>query len=266
MSTWTPKQIRILKKQYASCEDLRALATKLDKTYPALKSRAGILNLRRSKDARDWTPEDRQQLANLYPDKQAEEIARIMNRTKRAIYSQAKKMGLEKSEAFKKSPLSGGFQKGSTAGAAYRFKKGQVPKNKGKKLTEYVKDPHTLNRIRSTQFKKGQVSANTLYDGAIVTRVYHKTKKSYRWIRLNGKWHMLHVVRWTETHGPVPDGHIVVFKDGDTLNVAVKNLECISLAENMRRNTIHNLPPELKEVTYLRTRITKKVKKLKRNG
>jgi hypothetical protein len=50
----------------------------------------------------------------------------------------------------------------------------------------------------------------------------------------------------------------VVFKDGNQLNCIIENLECISNAELMQRNTIHRFPAELKSTIRL-------VNKLKRN-
>lgn len=46
---------------------------------------------------------------------------------------------------------------------------------------------------------------------------------------------MLHVVVWEEANGPVPKGMIVVFKDGDTMNVTLENLEIITRQEAAAR-------------------------------
>jgi hypothetical protein len=52
---------------------------------------------------------------------------------------------------------------------------------------------------------------------------------------------------WKSYHGPVPAGWCITQADGDRDNVRLENLALITRAENMRRNTIHNLPPEVKE-------------------
>ena len=57
----------------------------------------------------------------------------------------------------------------------------------------------------------------------------------------------MHLLVWRAAHGPAPAGHAVIFRDGDKRNVALSNLECVSRAENMRRNSIHRYPPELKK-------------------
>lgn len=120
----------------------------------------------------------------------------------------------------------GGFKKGRHYNRRTEFKKGIVPWNKG------MKGLPSVGRMKETQFKKGQVSANTLHDGAITIRTDWNGRhdhRRYKWIRLKkGKWRMLHVVIWEKHHGPVSPGHIVVFRNGDSMNCRTANLRCIS--------------------------------------
>jgi len=107
-----------------------------------------------------------------------------------------------------------------------RINKGNIPANKGKKMS-----PELYERVKRTMFKKGDVSANTMYDGAIVTRHNHKNRGSrpYNYIRVTkGKWELLHAHLWKQHNGPVPAGHIIIFKNGDTMNCSLDNLVCIS--------------------------------------
>jgi len=75
---------------------------------------------------------------------------------------------------------------------------------------------------------------------------------------------MLHVVNWEAVHGLVPAGNIIVFKDRDTMNCDHTNLEMITLEENMRRNTIHNYPPEIKTTIRLLSKVNKKIRNAKK--
>nr|WP_288356107.1 HNH endonuclease signature motif containing protein [uncultured Pseudomonas sp.] len=59
-------------------------------------------------------------------------------------------------------------------------------------------------------------------------------------------WKGVHILLWEEAHGPVPSGHCLAFRDGNKRNITLENLELITRAERMRRNTIHRYPPELK--------------------
>lgn len=91
-----------------------------------------------------------------------------------------------------------------------------------------------------TQFKKGQDPKNTLYDGCITIRRDHVKERNgrpYKWIRLaKGKWELYHRWLWVQKNGPIPAGHIVTFKDGNSLNADYSNLQMITMAENARRN------------------------------
>jgi hypothetical protein len=94
--------------------------------------------------------------------------------------------------------------------------------------------------MKRTQFKKGQLPRNTKHDGAITVRLDHpkdRRGRPYKWIRVAiGKWVLYHRWVWEKKHGPVPRGSMVIFKDGDSLNTKLANLQLITMADNARRN------------------------------
>lgn len=146
-----------------------------------------------------------------------------------------------------------------------RLKPGNVPMNKGKKDVEHL-TPESIALKAKTQFKKGGLPSNTLSDGIIRTRTHRKSGLSYQWIRISqANWKMLHVKVWEDANGPVPPEHIVIFRDGNQMNATLENLEMVSLAENMRRNSIQNYPKELKEVMRLKGKLKRTLKKIQ-NG
>lgn len=143
---------------------------------------------------------------------------------------------------------------------ASQFPPGSISHNKGQKMSSEV-----YSKVKSTMFKKGQQPINTKADGDIVTRKNTNAwgkKTYYKWIRISkANWKMLHVVLWENKHGPIPKGMIIVFKDKNSLNVTLENLELITRSENMKRNTIHNLPPELKQTVKVLSSFKRKIKK-----
>lgn len=46
----------------------------------------------------------------------------------------------------------------------------------------------------------------------------------------------LHRMIWAESHGPIPDGHVVHHKDGNSLNNSIENLELLAEADHPRRH------------------------------
>jgi hypothetical protein len=58
----------------------------------------------------------------------------------------------------------------------------------------------------------------------------------------------------------------VVFKDRNQQNIVIENLELIDRAENMRRNSVQNLPKEILEVIHIKKSITRKINQIEKNG
>jgi len=142
-----------------------------------------------------------------------------------------------------------------------QFKKGHDPHNKGRKVDTWM-SPDGIEKIKGTQFKKGNIPHNTLYNGAIAIRI-DRDGSSYQYLRLDkNKWILLHQHIWINANGPIPDGYIVVFKDGDTLNVDLDNLELISRVENMFRNSRHKFPSEIIPSMVLINKLENQLNKL----
>lgn len=177
-------------------------------------------------------PEDMVMVA-WYPHEPTSATAKRLSRSVRSVYMRAKTLGLKKTPEFLASPESGIMIKGDQRGLASRFVKGHTSWNKGKKGLPSV------GRMKETQFKKGVCPPNTLHDGAITIRHQHRDRPGsvpYKYIRLaQGKWQELHRYLWVQAHGPIPKGMCICFKDGDSMNCVLGNLEMISMAENLER-------------------------------
>ncbi len=123
-----------------------------------------------------------------------------------------------------------------------RFKKHSVPWNKGISHNAGGRSPQT-------RFKPGNLPANTKHDYAISYRYNKETP--YKYIRVAlGVWVLLHRYVWELTNGEIPAGHNVTFKDGDTTNCDISNLELISKRENMERNRNHKKAAETLKKTW----------------
>ncbi|HFD81022.1 MAG TPA: HNH endonuclease [Gammaproteobacteria bacterium] len=204
-----------------------------------------------TRQRKKWTDADIDLVKRLYPDTRTADIAKRMDRSIRSIYGIANKLGLKKSAEFLSTPASGRMKPGDKRGSSTRFRKGNIPHNKGKKGFQ------AGGRSIEMQFKKGHlggIAAERLQP--LGTERITKDGIRQRKIRMDGppqrRWKAVHTILWEEHHGPVPDGHIVVFKNGDRSDIRLENLELITRAENMRRNSIHRLPEELAEVCRLK--------------
>lgn len=205
-----------------------------------------------------YTPEDIAYIKEHFATSPTADIAKHLNVSPSAISYKAHMLGLKKDESYLNSPACHRMQKGSTLGSKTRFKKGTVPPNKGKKQSEYM-SPEAIERTKPTQFKKGQLPHNAKQDGVISTR-RNVSGRKYKWIRISlGHWVELHRHEWEQTYGPIPKGFNIVFKDGNSLNCDIDNLQMVTNDELMYKNTIMRYPPEMRRAFRLIGKLTRKI-------
>lgn len=123
-----------------------------------------------------------------------------------------------------------------------RIKPGAIPPNKGKKQTEYM-SAEVIERTKGTRFKKGNIPSNCYHEIGKVTirndKGDAKAHKKYKYKCVSlGKWEPLHVLEWVKVNGPIPKGYCLWFKDNNSLNCSIENLELITRAENLARNNM----------------------------
>ncbi len=104
------------------------------------------------------------------------------------------------------------------------FPPGHIPANKGQK---------GIRRSPATEFKPGNRPQTYRPVGSerITTDGYWEVK-----IADPKTWRGKHILVWEALHGPRPKGHVIVFGDGNKLNVAPENLVLVSRAELARMN------------------------------
>jgi hypothetical protein len=206
-----------------------------------------------------WTARERQTLRRRYPHEKTSKLAESMGLRLWQVNNMAHKLGLKKTAKYLASVDACRLRRGDNVGAPYRFPKGHVPANKGLRRPGW-----SVGRMRETQFKKGQKPPNARFaigDTRINTDGYIDRKISEDRVGASN-WRALHRILWEETHGPVPPGHLVVFKDGNKLNCVLENLELITLADNLRRNSVwKKMPKELASIVMLRAKVQRQINK-----
>jgi hypothetical protein len=210
---------------------------------------------------RFWTPEAIEWLHHAFPNQNTKKLAVAMGRPYISVSAMASKLKIRKSVEFYRSEASGRMSREDHRGRLHQFPKGHVPANKGLRRPGYAP-----GRMAETMFKKGQVNgraaqhlmpigATRLVDGYVYVKVAAVMNVPY-----TVNWLPLHVLNWERANGrPLPPGHCLAFRDRDRMNVELDNLELITRAENMRRNTVHNLPKPLAELVQLRGALVRQI-------
>lgn len=208
---------------------------------------------------RYWTRAEEEILRELYPDTPTKDIAQRLGRTVGTVYQHALAIGLRKSAAYLASPHAQRMRRGDNIGIASRFPKGHVPANKGLRRPSWAP-----GRMAETQFKKGGFPANRDPDYCVLGAL-RVNADGYIDMRVSFApgakgWRGLHQILWEDAHGPIPQGFAVCFKNGDKLDVELGNLELVSRADLMRRNTVHRLPAPLRSSIQLLGQLKRRIR------
>lgn len=266
---WTEAQLDAVRRRYADettaslaesigrpCCQVNAMAVKmgLKKSVAHLASSGGRIAKGQVLRGKAWTPAERDELRLRYADEPTADIALSLGRSTSTVLAMAQKMGLRKSEAFMASPLSGRCtpDRPIAGSVEARYQPGNVPWSRG---TKGVLKPN------SGTFRKGQVALNLQPVGAVVLR----PRVGYWFVKVSDsphRWEFLHIRNWVAANGPVPAGHLVVFRTADKSDCSVANLRLATRAEHMMEHSICNYPGDLRAAIRALSSLNRRI----RNG
>lgn len=200
-----------------------------------------------------YTPSELAYLHEHYADTSNDILGKVLNRNPRSVAQKARKLGLQKSPEF-------------LAEHGGRFQAGLQPWNKG-----VPGSTGTQEACRATQFKPGrpaELAANYKPIGSIRVAkggILEQKVTDDRSLYPARRWQSVHSLVWEREMGPIPAGHIVVFKAGQFTDQVEKitpdRLECITRRENMLRNTVHRYGKEIAQVVQLRGVLNRHINK-----
>lgn len=147
-------------------------------------------------------------------------------------------------------------RRGIISGRTGCFPKGNKPWNTGTK---------GATGANSGSFKKGTIPPKTKPIGS--ERV--ESKDGYQLVKVGGRrYKPKHALMWEQENGPVPDGYVVAFKDGNNRNIKIDNLMLASKEKMLRLNKrgYKNKPMPIKESLLALTDLECKITERKRNG
>lgn len=218
-----------------------------------------------------WTPAQLAELRQRYPHESAATLAAELGHPLGSVYRVAQRLGLRKSAEFFASGQGGRIAPGTNFGACGRFVTGIEPWNKG------LKGYQPGGRNVETRFKPGrkpEESHNYAPIGSLrVTRdgILERKMTDDPALYPARRWTPVARLVWEAAHGPIPARHIVVFKPGMKTTepelITADRLECITRAENRRRNSAWaRYPVEVARLIQLKGQITRQVNRINREN
>jgi len=169
---------------------------------------------------RPWTDDEKDFMRENYPHMTNPEIAEALGRTVAAVARRGNQMGLSKTAETR---------------ARVNSRNSSKPRrvSPGSKRTQFSRGitPHNLLPIGAERWS---------HNGYLVRKI----RDTGEWCE---RWAPVHKLLWEEAHGPIPEGHVVAFRDGDKTNVVLENLELRTKKDHMLRYSVWNYPRPLAE-------------------
>lgn len=236
---WTDQEISLLRDNYAYASKVELQNLFPNRTYGSIKNRATFLKLKKGPGnygRKIWNEKELSEIKELYSNTQNDELAIKFNCSIHSVIKIASKLGLKKSDDFKRLFVTEAFLE---AGKKTRFNPGCVSFNKGLKMEQFL-NAEQIEKVKKTQFKKGQVPHNWKPLG-----FERKTRDGYIEIKVRDEYgekrvknfELKHRLLWEEHNGPVPKGMMIKFKDGNKENIVIENLFIASMGENLVENS-----------------------------
>lgn len=259
---WTREDVERLVRRTLDGDRVDAIAADMHACRKTVLEMQRELGLRGAKRER-WADAEKRIVLAKYENTPSADIAGELGRPVGHVHQQAAKLGLKKSKDVIRAMSRAKVETGHHPSVAYRFPKGHAPANKG------VRSPGVApGRMRETQFRKGERSGQAarhymplgstrLIDGYLYRKIDEIPNVPY-----SRNWRLEHYLIWEKENGSMPAGHALVFKDGNRTHIALDNLELITRADLARRNSIHHLPEDLKEVIRLNASIKRRIRRI----
>ena len=212
---------------------------------------------------RPWTEPELALLQLGFADSRTDDLALALGRSYTTVAQKAATLRLRKSAAYLASPES--HRLDGLKGMGTRFQPGVPSWNKCVKGRVGVQEG-----CRATQFKKGGMTGAAQHNYVPLGSL-RITKDGYLERKMNDthptparRWIAVHRLIWEAAHGEIPQGHLVVFRPGrkttELANVKLDELELVTRAENMLRNSVHTkYPPEVARLVQLRGALTRQI-------
>lgn len=207
---------------------------------------------------RKWIESELDVLRERYANTTNPELSRLLGRHERSIAQKARALGLRKSIEHIALIARDRTMDITHGGAKYRFTPGFVPWNKGDKGGKTGQHPNSM----ATRFRPGRLPNNVRPIGAL--RI-NRDGILERKVDAVKRWAAVHRLVWEAAHGPVPRGHLVVFKAGrrttDPAAITLDAIELVSRAQLVERNSVHRHGPEVYRLAQLRGVLTRQINK-----
>lgn len=142
-----------------------------------------------------------------------------------------------------------------------QFEKGNIPWNKGRKMS-----PEVYSKVKNTMFKKGNFPPTTKYFGKpyLHIRIRKNGYKEKSWLIQYNQKRMSYLVYLCNENNIDLTGKKPRLKPGFNINnqPTINDILVLTHEENMRLNSVHRYPEELRKLIQLYGVLNRQINKL----
>lgn len=215
---------------------------------------------------RTWTKAEIDVLVAAYATTPTKDLARRLKRGVQKVFAKANALGLRKTHEYLSATHG---ERVKAVGAKYRFAPGQKPWNAG-----VPGSTGQHENSRRTQFKPGVLSgrAAQLWVPVGSTRITTDGLLQRKVGETPGppslRWRSVHELVWIAANGPVPAGHVVVFRPGMRTTVEAEitldRLDLVARRALMQRNGVDRHGVEVGNLSRLKGAINRQINQRRR--
>ncbi len=213
---------------------------------------------------RKWTEDEDALLRERYPHESSKAIAAALGRSLSSVYMRAQTLRVQKTEAYV---------------ATTRWQVGHPALSRGRPFGPDNRPTHfgdrnsAARRAMLSRFQAGYRPQTEKPLGSLRLRTtrgltYLEEKYSMVGTNQSQRWRAVHRLVWEAAHGPMPRGHVVVFRPGmHTVlrdEITLDRLELVTHAQLLERNSVLRYPPALRTAMRRRRRLERAIRDVAR--
>lgn len=217
---------------------------------------------KRKTTRRRWSDAEIAILRERYPDQPTASLLPLLpGRTIKTIQEKSVSIGVHKTREFLAAQGREAMARPGHPAHQTRFVKGAPAWNKG---ISYQPGGRSVD----TRFPKGTLSGNAALNKKPlgferISKDGYLERKINEDRPFNKRWRFVHLILWESVNGPLPEGHALVFRNGDKTDIRLDNLELITRSDLLRRNSTHRYGPDIARLSQLKGAITRQINRRK---
>lgn len=262
MPAWSASELQQLRVHYASMP-WSGLTSMLARTKAAIALKARSIGLCRGDGMPNlWSADEIKTMHEKYPTTSARELAMLLGRPETAVLKKAQNLGIKKVVRIK-TTTSGRTRSWTPADddrlrSVYKSMSiAKIALDFGRSEISVRLRAHRLKLTRPNDRKRRPIGTERIHRRELERKVANTGVRRLDWKRVI-------VIEWEAINGPVPDGMLLVPRQGK--KKTVENLVLVAPGDYPLAAARHNLPAEMRKIMDIKAQIGRALSRIEKEN